>query len=75
MFHTSSPEKQTIGDLNLAAAREAFKEYGIPFEEMATGGMRGYSVILDCKTQFFFSNLIDSSPRRVEEEESFHGTK
>lgn len=59
MFHTSS-ERQTVGDLNVAAAREAFRESRIPFEEMDTGGMRGYSVILDCKTQSFFSNPIDS---------------
>ncbi|WP_263409012.1 chemotaxis protein CheD [Terriglobus tenax] len=59
MIHSADTEKRTVGSLNLEAARTAFKANQISFEELETGGMQGYTVVLDCNTKLLTCCFID----------------
>lgn len=59
MFGNAQADRPAVGDFNLNAARAAFQAQRIPFAELATGGLQGYNVVLNCETQSFSYTHIE----------------
>ena len=59
MIGNAIAERPAVGDFNLNAARAAFQALRIPFAELATGGIQGYNVVLDCTAQTFSYTHIE----------------